>query len=167
MKRHLVGLTDDQVLSGYRHRPCYYIVRTVSISKARVGSSTAAAVRDKWIEIVAVAGENKRLQVSKPIPLDTHSQDDGLCARMRRSHSANTIIGPTSGLAEPSRRVEARSEVGPHRSRSVAYIVGPSGYDDSPQIARRERLVTAPVIQHHIIIYPRHSLAPASTASTP
>ena len=77
MERDLVGIGDHQILEAERHRSNYYIVWAAAILKAGVRCSTAAAVRDEGVVIVAVACKDKRFKVREPVPLDAHGQDYG------------------------------------------------------------------------------------------
>lgn len=160
MKRHLVGLADNQILPGYRYRACYYIVWTAAICKVSVGSSAVAAVGNKRVEVVAVARKNKRLEICEAVPLVAHTQDYSPHVGMPRLHSENAKVSPTLGLMEPCSRVEARPEVGPCSSHSVGNVVRSTRDNNPPLISRKKRLVAAPVVQHHIVVNPRHAVAP-------
>ena len=107
-----------------------------------------------------IASENQRLEFREPVATYPHWQHYRLNVRMPYTQLCRPYVSPVLRLVKPRCRVEARAEIGPRGACLGVDVMGAAGDHNAVRVVRMERLVGAPVVQHHVVIRPGQAVSP-------
>jgi hypothetical protein len=111
METDLVAILDDVRLAVRRHGSMNHVIGLLPVGDRSMGSTTRAAVADERKESHLLIDEEEVFQRGKVVTFHRESQNDCYGPRRLTVLLAHPVVGPILCLMEPSRCIEAASEI--------------------------------------------------------